>query len=83
MKKLPYGIFTGICAMLVFFLTLAFIGLYIVFAAIANQTHSDFSMFQNWWQILIFIVDILSIGGFIYFLIMFIKRERNKNNENI
>ena len=87
MKKKPWGIFSGICAMLVFYLTLAFVAIYIVFGAIAAQTHSAFSMFQNWYQILIFIFDLIALGGFVYFLTMYIKtrkkEEESNDNENI
>ncbi len=81
MKKQPWGIFAGICAMLVFFLTLAFVGIYIIFGAISNQTHSHFSPFQNWWQILIFIFDLLSLGGFVGFFYLYLMREKKEKKE--
>lgn len=78
MKKMPWGIFAGTFAMLVFFLTVAFIGIYVIFGAIANQTHSDFSAFQNWWQVLIFIGDIISVIGFIGCLSMYISIHKKR-----
>lgn len=83
MKKMPWGIFAGISAMCAFFLTVAFVAAYIVFGAIAQQTHSDFSMFQNWWQVLIFIADILSVLSLIGFVVLYIIREKEKRHENI
>lgn len=78
MKKLPWGIFAGICAMLLFFMTGGFVGIYVVFSAIAAQTNSAFSPFENWYQVLMFIVDILALVGFVFSLVMYIRRKREE-----
>jgi len=77
MKKWPWGIFAGVSAMFVFFLTVGFILAYVVLGGIARQTNSDFSMFQNWWQILIFVFDLIFFISLVGSTVMFILREKN------
>jgi len=81
MKKIPWGIFAGISAMFVFFLTTGFILIYVVFGGIAKQTNSDFSMFQNWWQVLIFVFDLLFVFCMITSIVFYIRRKRNPKKE--
>lgn len=83
MKKLPWGIIAGVCAILLFYLTLGFVGAYVIFSAIANQTHSAFSPFENWWQILMFIVDLLSLAGFVFSLVMYILKKKDEKGGEI
>ncbi len=78
MKKLPWGIFAGISGMLVFFLTFGFVAVYIVLSAIAAQTNSDFSPFQNWWQTLMFVFDIIFFLILAFSIFMYVVREKSK-----
>lgn len=75
MKKI-YGILSGVCAMIVFYATVAFFAIYFIFGAVANQTSEKFGMFDNWWQVLIFIIDILAIIGFIVTFIFYLKNRK-------
>ena len=84
MKKLPWGIFAGISAMAVFFLTFGFVAIYVVLGAIAAQTNSDFSLFQNWWQTLMFVFDIIFLLILAFSIVMYILRIKasKKGGEN-
>lgn len=72
MKKVPWGILAGICAIFVFYLTVAFIGLNVIFGGIAAQTNSEYGMFENWWQLLLFVADLVFAAGFLFTLVMFV-----------
>lgn len=63
MKKLPWGIIMGICAMLVFFLTAGLIALYILLNGIAAQTNETAPFFGEWYQIVMFVFDIVFFIG--------------------
>ena len=61
MKKMPWGIFTGIFAMCVFFTTIAVVALFIVLNSIAGQTHTTATLCDEWYQTLLFVLDIFFV----------------------
>lgn len=65
MKKLPWGIIAGICGIVVFFTIVGTIAAYIILGAIANQTSDTATIFDTWYQTLLFIADILFGLGFL------------------
>jgi hypothetical protein len=73
LEKLPYGIFSGACAMFVFFATLALIAAYLILSGIAAQTSDTVSFFESSWQIALFIFDIIffiaMIGTFVMYVL--------------
>lgn len=81
MKKLPWGIFMGVCAMFVFFLTAGLIAVYILLNGVAAQTNEVASFFGEWYQILMFLLDILFVFGFAGSLGMYILREREQTRQ--
>lgn len=83
MKKLPWGIIAAVCGMLVFFLTLGTIGVYILLNGIAAQTNEVASFFGEWYQVLMFVFDILFALGAIGALTMYILKERERKKEEI
>ncbi len=62
-KKFPFAIVAGVCAMVAFYGILGFVGANILLNSIAAQTSDTVSMFGNWWQVLLFVVDIISVLG--------------------
>ncbi|MCX4312784.1 MAG: hypothetical protein OSJ83_02825 [Clostridia bacterium] len=81
MKKMPWGIITGICAMFVFFLTAGVVGVYILLDGIAAQTNTEAAFFGEWYQILMFVFDIVFVLGLVGSLTMYILKEKNRTEE--
>ena len=78
LKKLPMGIIAGISAIICFYLTVAFIAIYIVLNGVEAQTGGSITIFEHWYQILIFIFDVLSLGTLITSLIFYFKNKKVK-----
>ncbi len=77
MKKIPWGILAGICAMVVFFTTVGMVAAFIVLNSIAAQTNSSAAFFGEWYQILLFIADIVFFLGLIATTVLwFMKRKK-------
>ncbi len=74
----------GFLIIMIFYLTVGFVAAYIILSAIANQTHSTISIFENWWQLLIFILDIICVlllGLSIFSMIKTRKKEEDVYEE--
>lgn len=54
MKKLPWGIFAGISAMAVFFAAVGTIAAFIILDSIAGETNTSATLFDEWYQIVLF-----------------------------
>lgn len=72
MKKIPWGPLFWFFLTDVFFLTMAIIVVYMVLNAIAGATSGSITIFQNWYQILLFVLDVIcaclmGICTFFYF----------------
>ena len=84
-KKIPFGIISGAFGMVVFFATVGFIIGYLVVAGIANQTMRTVSIFENWWQVLIFVVDLISaiiaVGSLVMYILKKVYTNRAENAE--
>lgn len=74
-KKGPFGIIAGACAMVVFFATVGLIVAYAVTSGIAKQTSDTVSFVQEWWQLLIFIVDIIAALIAVVSLVMYVLKK--------
>lgn len=70
----PYGIIAGACAIVVFFATVGIIVAYFVLGGIAGATGATVTIFDNWWQVLLFVADIIFFVGFIASLALFVIR---------
>lgn len=66
----------GVCAMFVFFLTIGTIAVYMLLNGVAAQTNDTASFFGEWYQVLMFVFDIVFALGFAGSLTMFILREK-------
>ena len=58
MKKIRWSILIGIFAIITFYVTCGVVFSYLLLNAIEAET-----LFDNWWQILLFVIDIFSIIG--------------------
>lgn len=58
-KKIPWGIIAGACGILCFYLTAAVIGVNFVFAQVNGQTGQVATIFDTWWQTLMFVCDVV------------------------
>ena len=89
MKKLgriPFGILAGISGILLFYDTIGIVTLYIIFGRVSAQTAQTATIFDSWYQILMFIFDIIFLIIFGIFLFFFIKNKKDKKeqkNENL
>jgi len=73
LKKVPWGVLSWIFGIFVFYLTLGVWGAQFVFAQINGQTGQVATIFDSWWQVLMFIADIIfallfagSLGAYVW-----------------
>ncbi len=77
-RKIPWGIIAGAAGMIVLFATVAFVLIYVVLSGVAAQTAEAVTVFENWYQTLIFVVDIIAFVVFAGSLTMWIMRAAGK-----
>ena len=86
-KKVPFGIISGACGMIVFFSTLGLIVAYAVLSGIEGEMMRTVSFFENWWQVLLFVVDVIAAVAAIASLAMFIVKKvyesRTESSEEV
>lgn len=79
MKKIPWGLAAGICAIAVFYLTASVIVAFVILNSVAAQTNTAATLFDTWWQTLVFVLDIAAVLGLVGSLAMFVLgKVRNK-----
>lgn len=59
-RRVPFGILAGAFGMVVFFATVGLVVAYVVNAGIAGQTARTVTFLDNWYQVLLFVVDIIA-----------------------
>ena len=77
-RKIPWGIIAGAAGMIALFATVAFVLIYVVTSGVAAQTAESVSAFENWYQTLIFVVDVIAFVVFATSLAMWIMRAAGK-----
>ena len=82
-KKLPWGTIAAIGTILVLLLTGGIIGCWYVLNAIAAQTHNSVTIFDTWWQILMFVADLVLIPTTILSYALFFKFRKEKQLYNM
>lgn len=70
-SKFPWGILAGVCAVIVFYTIIGTVAAYIVLSVIAGATTEGAGLFDTWYQILLFIGDIVFGAGFIVSIILY------------
>lgn len=63
MKMKTINFLIGLTAILIFYDTIGIIAAGVILNAIANQTHNTATIFDTWWQIVLFVVEILLLAG--------------------
>ena len=65
MRKVPWGILAGICAIVAFFAIVGTVAAFIILNGVAGQTNDTATLFDEWYQVVLFIVDIISVLGLV------------------
>lgn len=73
MKKLPWGILSGALAMLSSFLLVAVIVIYVANVMTAELNKTVFTIFDTWYQTLLFVALLLCFAGMVFCLVMYIR----------
>lgn len=81
-KRGKYGIFAGLLFVIIFYVTIGYVGSFIIMSSVAGQIHATITMFDNWWQILLFIVDVLAICALVFCLIMRFRKPKTQSVKN-
>ncbi len=80
MKKVPYGIIASVCAMITFFATAGLILAYFILNGVAAETGDTVSFLADWWQIVLFVADLLSAIAAVACLVLFLLRRRSEES---
>lgn len=78
LKKVPWGIIAGACAMVAVFATTAFVGLYIILGGVAAQTNEVLGLFDEWYQSLLFAVAIICFAVMVVSIVMYVLKKLGK-----
>ena len=78
LQKLPWGIFAGSLAIVIFFCTLALVVTYMVDSGVAAQTSESVTLFEEWYRVLLFVIDVIAASGFSGSLVLWILRATGK-----
>ena len=75
MKKIRWGAIAGICLVFVFYLTVGIVAGWMILDRIEAETTGHASLFQEGWQIALFVLDIVFIAATVGSLAMFIRNK--------
>lgn len=76
MKKVPWGIIAGICAIIAFFAVVGTVAAFLVLDGIAGATNMSATLFDEWYQTILFVMSILSVLGLIASVVMWVLCKR-------
>ena len=76
MKKLPFGIICGSNGIVSFFSLIGIVISYVILSGIAAQTNKTITIFENWWQTLLFVVCVISTTFMIITFVLFILKSK-------
>ena len=74
-RRVPFGILAGAFGMVVFFATVGLVVAYLVNSGIAGQTARTVTFLDNWYQVLLFVVDLISAVIAAASLVMYILKK--------
>lgn len=83
MKKIPFGFLTGLFAILLFYLTAAVVALYVILNIVAGATGQSVNLFDNWYQTLLFVLDVICVIGFVVCLVFLILKKRGEKEAHV
>lgn len=75
MKKIPWGIIAGVCLVFVIYLTAGIIVGWVILDRIEAETTGNASLFQEGWQIALFVADVVVAAVMAGSLAMFIRNK--------
>lgn len=78
MKKVPWGIFSGVCAMLASVFTIAIVALIVVSRIMIASVGGDDGLLSNWWVYLLYVLDVVTLAGFAACLVFYIRKDKEK-----
>lgn len=76
-RKNNWGVYIAYLLIVAFFVTVGIVAGYMILDIIAQETDAHASLFGEWWQILLFVIDVILIGTAIFCGIMYLL-EKNK-----
>ena len=87
LEKIPCGVVAGACGILCFYFFAAVFGIQYVFAQVNGQTGQVATIFDTWWQTLIFVCAVVTavlfavaLALFIYKKVAMLKGEKKKKS---
>lgn len=86
-NKIPWGILTGVCLVIVFYTVVGTVAAAIILNAVTSIVDGAVGLFGTWYQKLLFVCDIVFGIGFIGSATMYIlnkfnaKRTKEANNQ--
>lgn len=72
--QIPWGVLAGASGILCFYLTIAVFAVQFVFAQINGQTGQAATIFDTWWQILLFVFFLITLVLFVGCFALFITK---------
>ena len=75
MKKIPWGVIAGVCLVFVIYLTAGIIAGWVILDRIEAETMGNASLFQEGWQIALFVADVIVAAVMAGSLAMFIRNK--------
>lgn len=85
-KKIPWGIFAAVLAMICSFLTVGIIAGAVLVVSGVGKEYSIVSGFADWWMVLLYVAEAVVAAGFIVCLVFYIRnalKRKGAVNENI
>lgn len=79
-RKTPWGTFAGFCGVAVFYLTVAVAVAFAILDRIQAETQNQATLFDTWWQIVLFVVDILFVVGTAICIVMAVRNKKKSND---
>lgn len=75
MKKVPWGIIAGALAIVISVVTAGVVAGYVVSGAIAGATNNTVTLFETWWQTLLFVTDCILVALFVTCVIFYVVKK--------
>lgn len=78
MRKIPWGILAGICAMVVFFATVGTVAGKILSDMIVKNTGVDDGVLGTWWIVLLIVVAVVAAVGFAVSMFFYVRKRMSE-----
>lgn len=81
MKKVPWGILAGACAILWSFITIAIVAVFVISAMMYADVGGDDGLRDSWWLIPLYIGEAVTVIGFVVSTIFYAKKKTQLERE--